>query len=116
MLSSAWFQESGIIIITWDEAANGDRSGCCGLSSPGGHIATIVVAAGNKGLGKFTATGDHYGTLRAIEETYGVGFLGGSGNSANGDLSGAFGSAPTTGSITGTVTDAQTTAGSLAQP
>ena len=111
VLSSAWFQENGIIIITWDEAANGDRSGCCGLSSPGGHVATIVVAAGNKGMGKFTATGDHYGTLRAIEETYGVGFLGGSGNSAHGDLSGAFGSAPTTGSITGTVTDAQTTAG-----
>ena len=110
VLNSTWFKQNGIVIITWDEAT-GDSSGCCELTAPGGHIATIVVSANNKGLGAFTGTGDHYGTLRALEESYRVGFLGGSSNSVNGDLTGAFGSAPTTGSIGGTVTDAQTSAG-----
>ena len=107
VLTSTWFQQNGIVIITWDEGVNGDNAGCCGLKSPGGHIATIVVAAGNKGLGAFTTTGDHYGTLRALEEAYSVGFLGGSSNTVNGDLTGAFGKAPTTGTISGTVLDSQ---------
>ena len=107
VLNSTWFQQNGIVIITWDEGS--DSSGCCGLSSPGGHIATLVVASGNAGVGSFTSTGDHYGTLRAIAEAYGVGLLGGSSNAVNGDLSGAFGHS-TTGSIGGVVTDSVTTA------
>ena len=95
------------MIITWDEGISGDNAGCCGLKSPGGHIATIVVAAGNKGLGAVTTTGDHYGTLRALEEAYSAGFLGGSSNTVNGDLTGAFGKKPTTGTISGTVLDSQ---------
>jgi hypothetical protein len=110
VLTSTWFKQNGIVIITWDESIGGDTSGCCGLSAPGGHIATIVVAANNKGLGNFTQTGDHYGTLRAIEDAYGVGKLGGSSNSVNGDLTGAFGTAPTTGSISGTVMDTESPA------
>jgi hypothetical protein len=54
-------------------------------------------------LGSFTSNGDHYGTLRAIEEAYGVGFLNGSSNTVNGDLAGAFGGPP--GQIVGKVTD-----------
>ena len=109
VLNSAWFNQDGIVIITWDEGS--DNSGCCGLSSAGGHIPTIVVTTSNQGAGSFAATGDHYGTLRAIEEAYGVGFLGGSSKTTNGDLTGAFGKGkPVTGSIGGTVTDAQTSA------
>jgi len=89
VISSSWFSQNGIIIITWDEGTSG--KGCCGLTAPGGHIATIVVTSKNKGLGNFTATGDHYGTLRGIEESYGVvPLLGGSANIANGDLKNAF--------------------------
>jgi len=110
VLASSWFQQNGIVIITWDEGVG--SKGCCGLSSAGGQIATIVVAAGNKGSGAFTSTGDHYGTLRAIEEQYGVAKLGNSNSTAGGDLSGAFGgSTPTTGSISGTVTDSVTGTG-----
>ena len=108
MLNSTWFSQDGIVIITWDEGS--DSSGCCGLSSPGGHIPTLVVSAANQGSGAFGTTGDHYGTLRAIEEAYGVGFLGNSAKTVHGDLTGAFGGGkPATGSISGTVTDAQTT-------
>ena len=110
VLSSSWFQQDGIVIITWDEGS--DSSGCCGLGSPGGHVATIVVTTGNQGAGTFATTGDHYGALRAIEEAYGVGLLGGSANTVNGDLTGSFGKGRvTTGSISGKVTDAQTAAG-----
>jgi Carboxypeptidase regulatory-like domain/Phosphoesterase family len=109
VLNSSWFNQDGIVIITWDEGS--DSSGCCGLASPGGHVSTIVMTPGNQGAGAFTTTGDHYGTLRAIEEAYGVGFLGGSAKTTNGDLTGAFGKGkPVTGSISGTVSDAQTAA------
>jgi hypothetical protein len=107
VISSPWFSQNGIIIITWDEGTTGQ--GCCGLTAPGGHIATIVVTTNNKGLGQFTSSGDHYGTLAAIEKAYGVPLLPNSNNSVNGDLSGAFGK-PTGGSISGTVTDTATAA------
>jgi protocatechuate 3,4-dioxygenase beta subunit len=106
VLTSTWFKQNGIVIITWDEGST--TAGCCGGAAKGGHIATLVVTANNKGQGPFTSTGDHYGVLAAIERTYGVGLLLNSANAVNGDLSGAFGQP--TGSIGGTVTDSQTPA------
>ena len=89
VIKSQWFSQNGIIIITWDEGTT--TAGCCKLSAPGGHIPTIVVTANNTGLGNFTGTGDHYGTLAAIEKAYGVSLLLNSANAINGDLTGAFG-------------------------
>src|SRR5580700_586006 len=103
--STNWYQSGGIIILTWDEAATSDNSGCCG-DPGGGHVATLVISANSSG--HFTSVGDHDGTLHAIEAAYGVGFLGASG-SGHGDLTGAFGSPPQPGTISGTVTDANTT-------
>ena len=93
--STSWYQSGGIIILTWDEAATTDNSGCCG-DPGGGHVATLVISANSSG--HFTSTGDHDGTLHAIEAAYGVGFLGASG-SGHGDLTGAFGSPPQPGTI-----------------
>jgi len=89
VISSSWFSHNGIIIITWDEGTT--NAGCCNLSAPGGHIATIVVTTKNAGLGSYTGTGDHYGTLAAIEKAYGVSLLLNSANAINGNLAGAFG-------------------------
>ena len=100
--STGWYQSGGIIILTWDEAATSDTSGCCG-DPGGGHVATLVISANSSG--HFTGVGDHDGTLHAIEAAYGVGFLGASG-SGHGDLTGAFGSPPQPGTIKGTVTNA----------
>ena len=86
VLASAWYQDNGVVIITWDESAGSDSSGFNG--SRGGHIATIVVSKSSHG--SWSAGLNQYGTLRAIEETYGVGLLGASADIANGDLSGAF--------------------------
>jgi Phosphoesterase family/IPT/TIG domain len=89
VISSSWFSNNGIIILTWDEGTS--TKGCCGLSAPGGHIATIVIASNNKGGGKFTPNGDHFGTLRGIQESYAVTpLLGGAAKIANGDLRTAF--------------------------
>ena len=94
VLGSPWFTSGGAVIITWDEGSTG--KGWNGGS--GGHIATLVLTPQAKlsvGSG-----GDHYGTLRGIEEVFGVGLLGASSNSANGDLSKAFGPGETTGKVT----------------
>jgi phosphatidylinositol-3-phosphatase len=90
VLTSNWFKQNGTVIVTWDEGAVGSKAGCCGLSAPGGHIATLVISSTNAGKGTFTSPGDHYGTLRGIEEAYGVSPLGGSTNIVNGDLKSAF--------------------------
>jgi hypothetical protein len=108
VLTSSWFKANGTVIITWDESVDADNTGCCNLTSPGGHIPNIVISSSNKGLGNFTGTGDHYGTLRAIEEQYGAGFLNASSNTINGDLTPAFGK---DGTVSGTVNDSVTNTG-----
>jgi hypothetical protein len=65
---TAWYANGGIIIITWDESVNADSSG--GTFGTGGHIATLVISHNPKGA--FTPSGDHFATLRGIEEEYGV--------------------------------------------
>jgi len=80
-------RERGIIIVTWMKSVIKDTSG--GSEGSGGHIATLVISA--KSTGSFTSPGDHYATLRGIEEAYGVGLLGNSSNPAFGDLKPAFG-------------------------
>lgn len=87
VLGSQWYAEGGVIVITWDSATTADSS--FWNTGSGGRVPTIVVSA--TGTGAFTAGGNHYGTLRAVEEAYGVGLLGASASSANGDLSPAFG-------------------------
>jgi phosphatidylinositol-3-phosphatase len=86
VLSSSWFKNNGVVIVTWDESVPADTSG--GSFGNGGKIATLVIAANASGA--FTASGDHYATLRGIEEAYGVTLIGNSANSSFGDLGPAF--------------------------
>ncbi len=82
VFGSQWYRSGGIVIITWDSATTADKSGW--NTGNGGHIPTIVISASSSGA--FGYGGNHYGTLRAIEEEYGVGYLGQSSSAANGDL------------------------------
>jgi hypothetical protein len=86
VLGSQWYAAGGVIIITWDAATTADSSSWNHTGS-GGHVPTIVISAAT---GTFIPGGNHYGTLRGIEEAYGVGLLGASGSAGNGDLSLAF--------------------------
>jgi phosphatidylinositol-3-phosphatase len=87
VLNSQWYAAGGKIVITWDSATKADKSGW--NTGSGGHVTTIAISA--RPSGSFSSGGNHYGTLRAIEEAYGVGLLGASATSANGDLTPAFG-------------------------
>jgi phosphatidylinositol-3-phosphatase len=106
IMSSAWYRQSGVIIVAWDESNGGDTAGFNGSS--GGHIATLVISANSHKT--FSTGGNLFGILRGIESTYGVPYLGATADPANGDISAAFGQVPTTGSINGTVTDSKTNA------
>ena len=86
VFGSQWYANGGIVIITWDSATTSDRS--FWNTGSGGHIPTIVISATSSGA--FSSGGNHYGTLRGIEEAYGVGLLGKSSSAANGDLGPAF--------------------------
>lgn len=83
VLSSAWFHQDGVVIITWDEGS--DNSGCCG-GVDGGHIATLVIAANQQAHLTSSQPVDHAGTLRTIEELYGLPFLGDAACTCSGDL------------------------------
>jgi phosphatidylinositol-3-phosphatase len=89
VLTSPWFADNGTVIVTMDEGdgqPNGPSS-----SEAGGHIPMVVISANALGKGAVTTVGDHYGTLRSIEEAYGLSLLGNASTSANGDLFALFG-------------------------
>lgn len=81
VMGSSWYRQGGSVIVTWDEG--GSNAGCCG-GAAGGQIATIVVTGA--GPRRLDTPGDHFGMLRALEEAYGVGYLGRAGDAASGDL------------------------------
>ena len=72
--SSAWYQQGGSIILTWDEGETTDQ------------IVAIVVSIANTGRGAFATPGNHFGTLRGIEEVYGFPLLGSASDPTSGDL------------------------------
>jgi phosphatidylinositol-3-phosphatase len=85
VLGSAWFaQTDSTIIFTMDE---NNLQG----SPAGGQIPMIVISNRSVGGVRLTTYGNLYGTLRAIEEAYGLPLLGGAGDTANGDPSVLFG-------------------------
>jgi hypothetical protein len=95
VLASPWFTSSdATIIVTMDED-DGDDTGCCG-DAAGGLIPMVVISNAASGKGVVADTGDLIGTLRTIEETYGLGYLGGAASPADGDLLPLFGNAGTT--------------------
>jgi hypothetical protein len=91
VLSSAWYTNyTSTVIVTMDENDAQSSGSCCG-DAVGGQVPEIIISRNVVGGGPVSATGDHYGTLRTIEEAYGVPLLGAAANSANGDLSSLFG-------------------------
>ena len=90
ILSSPWFADHGTVIITMDENDVETGGSCCG-DAAGGQLPMVVISENSRGKGSVGLTGDHFGTLRSIEEVYGLPRLGAAGNAANGDLGGLFG-------------------------
>src|SRR4029077_15993660 len=84
VLSSSWFTAfNSTVVVTMDEGPNAAN-----------QIPLVVISNNAKGQGNVTLAGNHYGTLRSIEEAYQLPLLAAAGNASNGDVSGLFG-APT---------------------
>jgi phosphatidylinositol-3-phosphatase len=95
VLASPWFTGgNATVIVTMDEQTS-NNTGCCG-DAAGGHIPMVVISNAASGKGALTTAGDHYGTLRTIEEVYGLGYLGAASDPMNGDLLALFGVANNT--------------------
>ena len=90
VLASAWFQNYASTFVLAMDEHTGDGSGCCS-GSVGGHVVMVVVSKRAHGVGTVSITGDQYGTLRAIEETYGLALRGAATGSLHGDLRLYFG-------------------------
>jgi len=83
--ATAWYSAGGQIIIDWDEALDSDTSGLNGGS--GGHIPTIVVSNSLKTKPVQDATPvDTVGILRSLEDTFGLPYLAGAADAANGTI------------------------------
>ncbi|HZM56133.1 MAG TPA: alkaline phosphatase family protein [Acidimicrobiales bacterium] len=99
--SKVWEQGRNAIVITWDEDDYSDQglagTGCCGSNVGGGHVVTIVIT--NRGNHWITEDQDHgstdvdhgitdgtaynhYSLLRTMEDAFGLGYIGHSGDSA----------------------------------
>lgn len=91
VLTSSWFTDyNSTLIITMDEGDQDGNASCCGQPA-GGTIPMIVVSTVAAGVGTVHITGDQYGTLRSIEEEYGLPLLGAAADLRNGDISSLFG-------------------------
>jgi phosphatidylinositol-3-phosphatase len=91
ILTSSWFTNyDSTVIITMDEGNQDASASCCG-QPPGGPIPMVIVSSVSAGIGTVTITGDQYGTLRSIEEEYGLPLLAAAANSRNGNLASLFG-------------------------
>jgi hypothetical protein len=70
-----WTRGNNAIVITFDEGADGDTSGCCGTVPGNGRVATIVITSrGPRGL-KDPTPYNHYSLLQSFQRAFGLGCL-----------------------------------------
>jgi phosphatidylinositol-3-phosphatase len=74
LLASPAFHQDGLIILTWDEG-QGNHS-CCGLSTGGGRVATVLISPLVKNGFQDDTPYTHYSLLRTISEAWGLPLLG----------------------------------------
>jgi hypothetical protein len=84
IMATSWYRDGGTIILTWDEGAASDTSGSYGDN--GGHVLTVVISARTKGDTPYTGYVDSAGILRAVENAYGLSYLGAAASRSSGDL------------------------------
>lgn len=77
ILASAAWRQGGLLLITWDEGTS--DAGCCDLAA-GGHVPTLVIAPSGPAGARLTTPVSHYSILRTIEDAWGLGHLGHSGD------------------------------------
>ena len=78
ILGNAQFQAGGVVFVTFDEAEQSDGSGCCGDTTGGGRVGTIVISPTHGATGGFRSATphNHYSLLRTIEDAWHLDLLG----------------------------------------
>lgn len=71
VLSSRWYADNGVVIVTWDEGTAGS---CCN-GADGGHIVTLVLSHVTPPGARMSQPVDHAGTLRTVEALFGLPYL-----------------------------------------
>jgi acid phosphatase len=87
ILSSAAWQQNGLLVITWDEGES--NSGCCDLAA-GGHVPLLALTPQHKGGSQIMDPATHYHLLRTIEDLWKLDHLAQSADQAVGPLPGMF--------------------------
>ena len=78
-----WSRGNNAIVITFDEGADGDTSGCCGTVPGNGQVTTIVITShGPRGL-KDATPYNHYSLLQSFQRAFGLCSLEQTGDTAN---------------------------------
>jgi acid phosphatase len=86
VLTSSWFTNfPSTIVVTEDEGTG--KGDCCG--DVGGQIPMVIISNNAQGSGNLATAGDHYSTLRALEEVFGLSTLGSATKASN--IVGLFG-------------------------
>ena len=72
--ASAAYKNHGLILITFDEGADSDTTGCCGesvFSTGGGKIGAVLLGPGLH-THKSTCAYNHFSELRTWEDLFGL--------------------------------------------
>jgi hypothetical protein len=76
-----WAKGNNAVIVTFD---NGDDTqGCCDANPGGGQVATVVITSHGPRHVTDNAPANHYSTLQTIEDTFGLGCLNATCDTAN---------------------------------
>lgn len=70
-----WSQGNNAVVITWDEGADGDTSGCCDANPGTGQIATIVITSHGPRGARDNNAYNHYSLLSTFEKAFGLGCI-----------------------------------------
>jgi hypothetical protein len=77
IVNSPAFKESGLLVVTFDEAADSDTSACCGEVGPGGgDIGAVLISPFIKGGTTSPKPYNHYSLLASIETLFTLPLLG----------------------------------------
>jgi hypothetical protein len=73
--ASFWSGGNNAIVITFDEGADGDKSGCCDANPGTGKVVTVVITShGPRGL-KDPTPYNHFSLLQTFQRAFGLGCL-----------------------------------------
>jgi len=64
--SSSALGQNSLIIITFDEANDGDKASCCGLGKGGGRVATVLISPQAKAAFADDTEYSHYSLLKTV--------------------------------------------------